>query len=258
MSTTVFPSPVFGPIRSRRLGVSLGINLLPSDGKVCSFDCIYCECGYNTERRTATPLPSREEVRTALESKLKEMCKSDTSLDVFSFAGNGEPTSHPHFPEIVEDTLLLRDTYFPAAKVSVFSNASFISRPAVFAALGRVDNNILKLDTTNETYIRTVNRPSDSYSLPKTIELLKAFQGKCIIQTMFLKGVFEGKDVDNTADKYVLPWLETIKAIIPRQVMIYTIDRETPHKGLYKASREELDKILSLLTEAGIYATASY
>ncbi|KAA6306542.1 hypothetical protein EZS27_041798, partial [termite gut metagenome] len=174
---------------------------------MCSFDCIYCECGYNAERRTTTPLPSREEVRTALEGKLKEMCKSNTSLDVFSFAGNGEPTCHPHFPEIVRDTLLLRDTYFPAAKVSVFSNASFISRPAVFAALDRVDNNILKLDTINETYIRMVNRPPDRYSLPKTTELLKAFQGRCIIQTMFLKGIFEGKDVDNTADRYVLPWL---------------------------------------------------
>jgi wyosine [tRNA(Phe)-imidazoG37] synthetase (radical SAM superfamily) len=258
MPTAIFPSPIFGPVHSRRLGVSLGINLLPADGKVCSFDCIYCECGYNADRRTTNPLPSRQEVQTALENKLKEMLAAGTPPDVLSFAGNGEPTCHPHFPEIVEDTLRLRDAYFPAAKVSVFSNACFISRPAVFAALGRVDNNILKLDTVNETYIQTVNRPAGGYSLPKTIKLLQAFQGKCIIQTLFLKGTFQGQTVDNTTDKYVLPWLETIKTIAPRQVMIYTIDRQTPHKSLYKASPQELDRILSLLEGAGIYATASY
>ncbi|KAA6341947.1 hypothetical protein EZS27_010281, partial [termite gut metagenome] len=225
MSTILFPSPVFGPVHSRRLGVSLGINLLPADGKVCSFDCIYCECGCNVERRTVSPLPSRDEIRAALEHTLKEMSESRTFPDVLTFAGNGEPTCHPHFPEIMDDTLYLRDTYCPEAKVSVFSNASFLSRPAVFAALDKADNNILKLDTIDEAYIRMVNRPSGNYSLSRIVELLKAFHGKCIIQTMFLKGTFLGKDVNNATDKYVLPWLEMIKTIAPRQVMIYTIDR---------------------------------
>ncbi|KAA6332542.1 hypothetical protein EZS27_018958 [termite gut metagenome] len=258
MSTTLFPSVVFGPVHSRRLGLSLGINLLPSDGKLCSFDCIYCECGCNADHRTASPLPTREEVCTALENKLKEMLAGNTTPDVLTFAGNGEPTCHPHFPEIINDTLVLRDTYFPTAKISVLSNASFIRRPKVFTALTKVDNNILKLDTINETYIQLVNRPANKYSLSETIERLKAFDGKCIIQTMFLKGSYMNKDLNNTTDAYVLPWLETVKTIAPRRVMIYTIARETPVRNLYKASHEELDRILAMLIETGISATASY
>ncbi|KAA6322893.1 hypothetical protein EZS27_027612 [termite gut metagenome] len=254
----MFPSPVFGPIHSRRLGVSLGINLLPADRKVCSFDCIYCECGYHTGWQTASSLPLCEEIRTALETKLKEIHENGEALDTLTFAGNGEPTCHPYFPEIIDDTILLRNRYFPKAKISVLSNASLISRPSIFSALNKVDNNMLKLDTADETYIRTVNRPSDGYSVSQTIEFLKAFHGKCIIQTMFLKGIFSGKDVNNTTDNYVLPWLETVKIIAPRQVMIYTIDRETPAQGLHKASHEELGRILTLLTQAGIDATAAY
>ena len=147
--TVIFPSPIFGPVHSRRLGVSLGINLLPDDGKVCSFDCIYCECGFNAEHRTKKLLPTREEVRTALEEKLKDMQANGPAPDVLTFAGNGEPTAHPHFPEIIDDTLALRDKYFPKAKVSVLSNSTFIDRPAVFDALNKIDNNILKLDTVD-------------------------------------------------------------------------------------------------------------
>ncbi|MDR3118625.1 MAG: radical SAM protein [Mediterranea sp.] len=258
MSTILFDSPIFGPVHSRRLGVSLGINLLPADGKVCSFDCIYCECGFNKDFRTKSKLPAREEVRIALEHKLKEMCSNGPAPDVLTFAGNGEPTLHPHFAEIIGDTLALRDKYVPDAKVSVLSNAAHINRPAVFEALNRVDNNILKLDTANEGYIRLLNRPVANYSLPEVIKHLKAFGGNCIIQTLFLKGTHNGKDVDNTSDAYVLPWIKTIKEIAPRQVMIYTIERETPGHDLRKATREELDRIVSLLMREGIYATASY
>ena len=256
--TVIFPSPIFGPVHSRRLGVSLGINLLPADGKVCSFDCIYCECGYNAEHRAKTPLPTRSEVYEALEAKLKDMQANGPAPDVLTFAGNGEPTAHPHFPEIIEDTLQLRDTYFPEAKVSVLSNSTFITRPAVFEALNKVDNNILKLDTVDEDYIRLVDRPNGSYSVRRLIDKMKAYQGNCIIQTMFLKGTYQGKEVDNTSDKYVLPWLEAIKEIAPRQVMIYTIDRETPDQDLEKATPEELDRIVALIKETGISATASY
>ena len=256
--TIIFPSPIFGPVHSRRLGVSLGINLLPSDGKVCSFDCIYCECGYNGEHRPKSSLPTREEVRMALEEKLKEMKSNGPAPDVLTFAGNGEPTAHPHFPEIIEDTLALRDAYFPDAKVSVLSNATFINRPAVFDALNRVDNNILKLDTVDEEYIRTVDRPNGRYDLNGTVGLLKAFKGNCIVQTMFMKGKYKGKDVDNTSDKYVLPWLKVVKDIAPRQVMIYTIDRETPDQDLQKATHEELDRIVALLTKEGLSESASY
>ena len=256
--TIIFPSPIFGPVHSRRLGVSLGINLLPSDGKVCSFDCIYCECGYNGEHRPKSSLPTREEVRMALEEKLKEMKSNGPAPDVLTFAGNGEPTAHPHFPEIIEDTLALRDAYFPDAKVSVLSNATFINRPAVFDALNRVDNNILKLDTVDEEYIRVLDRPTGHYSIREIIEGMKAFKGNCIIQTMFLKGSYKGQDMDNTSDKFVLPWLEAVKEIAPRQVMIYTIDRETPDHDLQKATREELDRIAERIRETGIPVSVSY
>lgn len=258
MATVIYPSPIFGPVHSRRLGVSLGINLLPSDGKHCSFDCIYCECGFNADHRPHRPLPTREEVARALEARLQEMKANGPSPDVLTFAGNGEPTAHPHFAEIIDDTLALRDRYFPQAKVSVLSNSTFIHRPQVFEALNRVDNNILKLDTVDADYIRRVDRPTGRYDVDEVVEGLKAFRGNLIVQTMFMKGTFEGKDVDNTSDRYVLPWLQAVKAIAPRQVMIYTIDRETPGHELAKASHEELDRILGLLRREGIEATASY
>ena len=179
--------------------------------------------------------------------------------DVLTFAGNGEPTLHPHFKEIIEDTIALRDRYFPDAKISVLSNSTQIHRPEVFEALSRVDNNILKLDTVDEAYIGKVDRPEGSYDVSRIIQGMKAFRGNLIIQTMFLKGkTDEGEDVDNTSDAFVLPWLEAVKEIAPRQVMIYTIDRETPDSFLQKATHEELDRIVSLLEQAGIRASASY
>lgn len=256
--TIIFPSPIFGPVHSRRLGVSLGINLLPADGKICTFDCIYCECGFNKDHRPSSSLPTREEVRTALEARLLDMQQNGPTPDVLTFAGNGEPTAHPHFPEIIEDTLALRDKYFPQAKVSVLSNSTQILRPDVFDALNKVDNNILKLDTVDEAYICEVDRPTGKYSVTSIIEGLKAFKGNCIIQTMFLKGGYKGKDVDNTTDKFVLPWLETVKEIAPRQVMIYTIDRETPDHDLQKATHEELDRIAALIEGAGLSVSVSY
>ena len=258
MSTIIYPSPIFGPVRSRRLGVSLGINLLPADGKVCTFDCLYCECGFNAAHRAHQPLPTREEVATALEERLKAMQAEGTAPDVLTFAGNGEPTIHPHFAEIIDDTLALRDKYFPQAKVSVLTNATLVTRPAVFEALKRVDNNILKLDTVNIDYIKFVDRPTAAYDLEAIIERLAAFGGNAVIQTMFMKGTVDGRSVDNTGDEYLLPWLETVKAISPRQVMIYTIDRETPQAGLQKATREELDRIVAMLKAEGIEASASY
>ena len=256
--TVIYPSPIFGPVHSRRLGVSLGINLLPADGKVCSFDCIYCECGFNADHRPKQPLPTREEVSQALEAKLKDMQENGPAPDVLTFAGNGEPTIHPQFAEIMADTLELRDRYFPLAKVSVLSNATMIHRPEVRKALMKVDNNILKLDTVDADYISMLDRPVGKYDVDTVIGNMEAFEGKCIVQTMFLKGEFEGKDVDNTSDRFVLPWLERVKLIAPSQVMIYTIDRETPAHGLLKATHEELDRIGDLVREAGISCSVSY
>ena len=194
----------------------------------------------------------------SLKEKLKDMQKNGPAPDVLTFAGNGEPTAHPHFPEIIEDTLALRDHYFPNAKVSVLSNSTFIDRPAVFDALNKIDNNILKLDTVNEEYIHLLDRPNGKYSVRKIIEKMKEFKGNCIIQTMFLKGSYLGKDMNNTSDEFVLPWLEAVKEIAPSQVMIYTIDRETPDHDLQKATHEELDRIVELIKRTGIPATASY
>ena len=256
--TVIYPSPIFGPVHSRRLGVSLGINLLPADGKVCSFDCIYCECGFNVDHRTKKPMPTRQEVREALESKLQDMQKNGPAPDVLTFAGNGEPTLHPHFPEIIADTLQLRNHYFPQAKVSVLSNATMILKPSVHEALAKVDNNILKLDTIDQNYIHFTDRPVGNYSLDVIIENMKSFKGKCIVQTMFMKGTYNGQDVDNTSDCFVLPWLEKVKEIAPSQVMIYTIDRETPAHDLRKATHEELDRIGTLVRDSGIACSVSY
>ena len=254
MSTIIYPSPIFGPVQSRRLGISLGINLLPADGKVCSFDCIYCECGFNEDHRPQLPLPTREEVATALERKLQQMQEDGQMPDVLTFAGNGEPTCHPHFAEIIDDTIRLRDQYCPQAKVSVLSNSTMIHRQAVHDALMRVDNNILKLDTVDIDFIRLVDHPNGTYDVNAIIERMKAFNGHLIIQTMFLKG----PGIDNTTDHYVALWLEAVKAIKPQQVMIYTIDRETPDQSLRKATHEELDAIRDRVIAAGIPCTASY
>lgn len=259
MSTIIYPSPIFGPIHSRRLGVSLGINLLPEGGKFCTFDCVYCECGFNADHLAHNKVPTREEVRVALESKLQDMKANGPQPDVFTFAGNGEPTANPEFPGIIDDTLELRDKYFPEAKVSVLSNATLCGKPKVREALKKVDNNILKLDTVDADYINKVDRPVAHYNVTEVIENIKAFNGQCIIQTMFMKGkTQEGHDVDNTSDSFVLPWIKAVKEIAPRQVMIYTIDRETPDQGLQKATHEELDRIVALLEAEGLKASASY
>ena len=258
MSTVIYPSPIFGPIKSRRLGISLGINLLPHDGKICSFDCIYCECGFNADNRPKSPMPTREEVASALEKKLVEMQQNNECPDVLTFAGNGEPTLHKQFGEIIDDTIALRDRYCPSAKVSVLTNATQLNREAVFAALKRVDNNILKLDTIDIDYINAVDRPNGHYDIDRTIELMKSFGGRAVVQTMFLKGSINGKDLNNTTDRFVTPWIKAVKEIAPREVMIYTIDRETPVSGLQKATHEELDRIVALLEKEGIKASASY
>ena len=258
MSTIIYPSPIFGPVHSRRLGISLGINLLPADGKVCSFDCIYCECGFNEDHRPTLPLPTREEVAEKLEAKLQAMVADGQLPDVLTFAGNGEPTCHPHFAEIIGDTIRLRDQYCPKAKVSVLSNSTMIHRQAVHNALMLVDNNILKLDTVDPIYINKVDHPNGTYDVNLIIDRLKAFQGHVIIQTMFMRGECKGESVDNTGEEYVGPWLEAVKDIKPQQVMIYTIDRETPTQGLLKATHEQLDAIRDRVIAAGIPCSASY
>ena len=263
MSTIIYPSPIFGPVHNRRLGISLGINLMPADGKICTFNCIYCECGLNEDHRPTLPRPTRELVAEKLEEKLQEMAAERQLPDVLTFAGNGEPTCHPYFAEIIDDTIRLRNLYCPKAKVSVLSNSTMIQHQKVHDALMRVDNNILKLDTIDPLYINKVDQPVVPYDVEKVIERLKAFQGHVIIQTMFMRGEGvrsegEKESVDNTGEAFVGPWLEAVKEIKPQQVMIYTIDRETPTQGLLKATHEQLDQIRDRVIAAGIPCTASY
>ena len=250
MSTIIYPSPIFGPVNSRRLGVSLGINLMPSDGKVCSFDCVYC-----ADFRPKKKRPTREEVREGLEKVLKERHDNSQPLDDITFAGNGEPTGHPDFKGIVEDTMELCKKYFPEAQVSVLSNATYIYKEEVREALMLVDNNILKLDTVDMDYIKKLDRPQQpNYDVKDVIKYLKMFKGHVIIQTMFLRG----DGLDNTSEHFVAPWLEAVKDIQPQQVMVYTIARETPDKLLEKAPKEVLDAIKERVEALGIKCTASY
>ncbi len=258
MSTVIYPSPIFGPIHSRRLGISLGINLLPKEGKLCSFDCIYCECGFNKDHRTHNPLPAIDEVERALRDKLASMAREGVTPDVLTFAGNGEPTLNPHFPDIVRRVRQVRDELCPTARMSILSNATQIGRPEVREALMLFDNNILKLDTVSAAYIDKVDRPQGHYSVERQVELLAAFHGHCIIQTMFMSGTFQGGSVDNTGEEFVVPYLEALQRIRPRQVMIYTIDRETPAHGLLKASPAVLDAIGERIRSLGIPCSVSY
>ena len=256
--TIIYPSPIFGPVHSRRLGVSLGINLLPGDGKCCSFDCIYCECGFNRDFVPHEKMPTREEVMRALQHQLRKMKEEGPQPDVLTFAGNGEPTLHPQFAEIIDDTLTLRDRYFPNAKVSVLTNATQILRQPVFDALCKVDNNICKLDTVSPDYIRFIDRPNGNYDVEAIIAKLKEFGQRCVIQTIFMSGEHKGVSADNTGDALVQPWLQKVKEIQPREVMIYTIDRETPAHGLKKATHEVLDQIGQQVRELGIQCSVAY
>ncbi len=257
MSTVIYDSPVFGPIHSRRLGISLGINLLPKGGKVCSFDCIYCECGLNKERRTKNPLPTANEVEEGLRRKLQEMKQEGIVPDVLTFAGNGEPTLHPSFPEIVDRGRRIRDELCPSAKMSILSNATQIRRPEIREALRHFDNNILKLDTVNPAYINNVDRPQGHYDVEEQIRCLEMFQGQCIIQTMLMRGEYDGHDLDNTGEAYVGPYLEALARIKPKAVMLYTLDRETPVGGLLKADADVMQSIAERIRALGIEVSVS-
>ena len=252
--TVLFHSTIFGPIHSRRLGVSLGVNLSPNDGKVCSFDCLYCEAGFNSQGPGTTGLPPRENVRRDLEKKLKEMSDKGDTLDVITFSGNGEPTLHPDFPGIIDDTMELRDRYFPKAKVSVLSNSTRIFTPSVAEALKRVDNNILKLDSGIEPTMRLIDQPvSKEFTVEKVVEGLKQFHDNAIIQTMILRGEHGGKKIDNTTDEEVKALIKAYKEIKPREVMLYSLDRSTPEEKLVKVEKDELEKIgKRIADEAGV------
>lgn len=250
--TALYNNIIFGPVQSRRLGVSLGVNLLPIESKLCSFDCIYCECGWNGDHIGLRRFNKREDVKTMLASTLQKMSDEGRLPDVITFAGNGEPTMHPEFEQIIDDTIALRDQFCPSAKVSVLSNATQIHREDVCRALHRVDNNILKLDSAFDATVRLMNNPAAGYSVADTVERMKHFSGQMTLQTMFLRGEYQGQHIDNTSREEVAAWLKLVKEISPRQVMVYSLDRDTPCKTLEKVSREELMTIAQQVEDLGI------
>ena len=256
MSTILFNQVIFGPVHSRRLGLSLGVNLLPLNNKLCNFDCIYCECGWG-HKAISPRFNTREEVQFHLRTKLKEMAADGQLPDVITFAGNGEPTMHPQFEEIIADTIATRDELSPKSKISVLSNATMIDREPVCRALLRVDNNILKLDSAIDSTMRIINQPHGNRSVAETVELMKRFNGQLIIQTMFLRGRYNGQIIDNTTEKEVSAWLDLIREIAPKQVMIYTIDRETPAHELIKIPVNELSQIGEQVRALGIPCSVS-
>lgn len=253
----LFTDIIYGPIRSRRLGISLGVNLLPLHSKLCNFDCIYCECGWNEDNRTERPqFNSREDIREALRSTLSEMQSRGECPDVITFAGNGEPTIHPEFEGIIDDTIALRNEFAPKAKVSVLSNATQLHRESVRNALHKVDNAILKLDSAIDHTAHLINKPCGNYEVSNIVAQLKNFGREFVLQTMFLRGEYNGEVVDNTTEKEVLEWLAVVEHLRPRSVMVYSIDRATPCKTLQKVEREELEKIADRVRALGIECSA--
>ena len=258
MSTFLNASPIFGPIKSRRLGISLGVNLMPASGKVCSFDCLYCENGLNANRRTQDGYNSATEVLNALEAQLKKMADEELLPDVITFAGNGEPTASPAFPDAVFGAIELRDRLAPKAKVAVLSNGTHAHLPRVHEALMALDDNILKLDTVDPDYIALLDRPQVPYDVSRQVEIFASFEGHCIIQTIFVTGEVNGRSVDNTGESFVGPWLDAIEKIQPGGVTIYTVARETPVEGLAKAAPDVLDAIAERVRALGITCQVSY
>ena len=239
----LFDQIIFGPIHSRRLGLSLGVNLLPVDAKICSFNCIYCECGFNTTIQDF-PFPTRAQVSEILSAKLQQMKTEGEIPDVITFAGNGEPTLHPDFEGIIDDTIELRNNFCPTAKVSVLSNSTRIHKQHIFNALNKVDNNILKFDSAIDRTMKLIDQPvGKQISVAWLIEQLKKFDGKLIIQTMFLRGKYQGEIIDNTTDEEITAWLNALEVIRPQQIMIYSLDRDTPVQQLQKVNVEELNII---------------
>lgn len=259
MATFLFEDIVFGPVKSRRLGVSLGINLMPGNMKICNFNCIYCECGW-TKEPAGSPgeMPGRDAVSNALELKLKEMLADNRKPDVITFAGNGEPTLHPDFIKIIDDSIDLRNRYFPEARIAVLSNATTISDNEIRNALNRIEMNILKLDSVNNETVFIHNQPMGKYDVKNVIENLTKFNGKLIIQTLFLRGSFNNKPIDNTTQAELDGWLNALKVIKPQEVMIYTISRDTPlGDQLKKVPREELNSIAAKVRKLGIKTQVS-
>ena len=242
-----FSDIVFGPIKSRRLGTSLGVNILPKKGKLCNFDCVYCECGWNKDGVDDRTLPRYPEVSEALELKLSELSEQGVQVDSITFSGNGEPTMNPDFAQIIDRTIELRNRFYPQARVSVLSNATLVGRESVFEALRKVDNPIMKLDASSDELIDKINKPTGLYRMDDVIEGLKKFKGDFVLQTMFLRS----DDFDTLSAEALAAWMDIVRELKPREVMVYTIDRETPDKSLGRYTVDEMTRMVQPLIDEG-------
>ena len=240
---------VFGPIFSRRLGTSLGINLLPQKGKICNFDCIYCECGWNKDGRNDTVLPTAAKVHADLQKMLEKLRQQGTSVDSITFSGDGEPTLNPEFPAIIDDTLALRNQLAPTAKVSVLSNATRVHIPDVFKALSKVDNPIMKIDAPTNELVARINHPAPGYDVARVVESLKQFKGNFVLQTCMLRS--KEYYFDSSSPEVLEGWMQIVRELKPRQVMVYTIDRPTPAQGLERFTPEEMKCLVQPLIDEG-------
>jgi wyosine [tRNA(Phe)-imidazoG37] synthetase (radical SAM superfamily) len=258
MTTFLFDQIIFGPVKSRRLGVSLGINLLPGDSKWCSFNCIYCECGWTTGGPYKVEgFPSRELIRDELEKKLRTMILTGKGPDNITFAGNGEPTLHPSFADIINDTVVLRDKIAPEAGIAVLSNGTMLDDHGVFEALQLVDQNILKIDSAREDTVRLLNQPGENFNFGRLVENISRFDGRFVLQTLFIRGTYKGRIVDNTTPGELKDWLRLVKKLKPQMVMVYTIARATPAGGLVRVPAEELYSIAGEVEKLGIEVQVS-
>ena len=229
------------------MGNSLGLNVLPESGKICNFDCIYCECGWNKDGREDTKLPSAAKVRSALEDKLMQCMLDGTKIDSITFSGDGEPTLNPEFPRMVEDAITLRDIYYPHAKVSVLSNATNVGKEEVFKALQKVDNPIMKLDAPTTALAAKINKPYAGYKVEEVVENLARFKGNFVLQTMFLKS----SDFDSSSPECLNGWMDIVRWLKPREIMVYTIDRPTPQEGLQKFTVDQMKALVEPLVKEG-------
>lgn len=259
MAGILFDEIVFGPVKSRRFGVSLGINLLPLHGKFCSFNCVYCECGLTNEHKQEKQvLFSAAEINASLQSRFEALKTGGLDPDNITFAGNGEPTLHPEFETIIENTIRLRDEFFPKAMITVLSNATRLDRENVKRALLLIDNNVLKLDAGTNATFQAINRPTFPITLEKVLRDLTDFKENLVIQTMLIRGEVEGKQVDNTTEEELALWLKHILDINPKLVMLYPIDRQTPYRTLEKVPEAEFQALARRIEALGIKVEVFY
>jgi wyosine [tRNA(Phe)-imidazoG37] synthetase (radical SAM superfamily) len=241
----------YGPILSRRLGFSLGVNLLPVKRKICSFNCVYCECGLNDNSAPKEQMPTLTDFETAITHTLSDLKNKNQKLDHITFSGNGEPTLHPDFDKIIDITIKYRDKFYPECKIAVLTNSTNVRLERVFTSLNKIELPICKLDAGSERLYQLIDAPVGSVSLDEITEQLTRFNGKIVVQSIFLKGNINNESIDNTTPEELEQYITRLKLINPKMVMIYSLDRVAPFSTIEKLSKEELQKIADYIKSNG-------